>query len=85
MIKKVSFGVKSYIFFRKRECFPLKVVNHRKTLKKGLFMRFYRKLNTFSQNMDKSIKTGNLCNFREKKYCRDKEYIFLVFFQQMKI
>ena len=27
-----------------------------------------------------------MCNFREKKYCRDKECIFLVFFyQQMKI
>ena len=29
--------------------------------------------------MDKSIKIGNLCNFREKKYCRDKECIFFGF------
>ena len=35
--KKVTFGVKSY-FFRKRDGFPLKVVNFRKTLKKGSFM-----------------------------------------------
>ena len=39
MIKIVTFGVKSY-FFRKKDGFPLKVVNLRKTLKKGLFMRF---------------------------------------------
>ena len=29
--------------------------------------------------MDKNIKIGNLCNFREKKYCRDKECIFFSF------
>ena len=41
MIKKVTFGVK-YYFFRKRDDFPLKVVNFRKTLKKGSFMQFWR-------------------------------------------
>ena len=39
MIKKVTFGVNSF-FFRKSDGFPLKVVNIRKTLKKGWFMRF---------------------------------------------
>ena len=33
-------------------------------------------------NKDKSINICNLCNFREKKYCQDKECIFLVFFHQ---
>ena len=35
MIKKETFGVKSY-FFLKRDAFTLKVENLRKTLKKGL-------------------------------------------------
>ena len=39
LLKKVTFSVKSY-FFRKRDGFPLKVVNFRKTLKKGSFMWF---------------------------------------------
>ena len=33
MIKKVTFGVKSY-FFRKKDGFPLKVVNLRKNIEK---------------------------------------------------
>ena len=40
--KKVTFGVKSF-FFRKRDGFPLKNVDLRKTLKKGSFMHFWRK------------------------------------------
>ena len=38
------------------------------------------------QKKDKSIKIGNLWNFKDKKYCRDKECIFLDFFhEQMNI
>ena len=40
LFKKLTFGVKSYFFFRKRYGFLLKVVNLRKTLTKGSFMRF---------------------------------------------
>ena len=47
MIKKGTFGVKSY-FFRKRDGFPLKVVNLQKTLKKGSFMQFKRQINILS-------------------------------------
>ena len=61
----MTFGVKSH-FFRKGDGFPLKVVNIRKTLKNGSFMRFLRKINILSKNKDKSIKIGSLCNFREK-------------------
>ena len=39
LLKEVTLGVKSY-FCRQRDGFPLKVVNLRKTLKKGSFMRF---------------------------------------------
>ena len=39
--KKVTFCV--VFFFRKRDGFPLKNVNLRKTLKKGSFMQFLRK------------------------------------------
>ena len=34
LLKKSDFWCKIIYFFRKRECFPLKVVNLRKTLKK---------------------------------------------------
>ena len=40
--KKVTFGVK-FFFFRKRDGFPLKNVNLRKTLKKVSFIQFWRK------------------------------------------
>ena len=43
MIKKVTFSEKSYIFFRKRDGFPLKVVNTPKTLKKGHLCGFREK------------------------------------------
>ena len=39
-LKKSDFWCKIQYFFRKRDGFPLKVVNLRKTLKKGSFMRF---------------------------------------------
>ena len=42
LFKKVTFGVKSY-FFRKRDGFPLKEVNLRKTLKKGHLRGFREK------------------------------------------
>ena len=42
LLKKVTFGVKSY-FFRKRDGFPLKVENLRKTLKKGHLCGFREK------------------------------------------
>ena len=45
---KNDFRCKIIFFFRKRDGFPLKVVNLRKTLKKGSFMRFYRKINILS-------------------------------------
>ena len=40
LLKKSDFWCKIIYFFRKRDDFPLKVVNLRKTLKKGSFMRF---------------------------------------------
>ena len=44
MIKKVTFGVKSY-FFRKRDGFPLKVLHLRKTLKKRVIYAVLEKNN----------------------------------------
>ena len=42
MIKKVTFGVKSF-FLRKRDGFPLEVVNLQKHLKKGRLCGFREK------------------------------------------
>ena len=44
MIKKVTFGVKSY-FIRKRDVFPLKVVNFRKNFEIGIVYAVLEKNN----------------------------------------
>ena len=52
----MTFGVISY-FFHKKDGFPLKEVNLRKTLKKGSFMHFREKnIYILSKNKDKGIK-----------------------------
>ena len=48
LLKKSDFQCKIIYFFCKRDGFPLNIVDFRKTLKKGSFMRFQRKINILS-------------------------------------
>ena len=81
----MTFGVKSHIFFVK-DMFYFKSSKSPKNIEKSVIYAVLQNNKYIVVKKGLSIKIGNLCNFREKKYCRDKECIFLVFFhQQMKI
>ena len=83
--KKSDFWCKIFFFSYKRWFNFKSTKSPKKNIEKKVIYAVLEKNKYIVVKKDKRIKIGNLCNFREKKYCRDIECIFLVFFQQMKI
>ena len=64
------------IFFFVQRLFSFKSSKFPKNIEKRVIYAVLEKKNILLQNEERSIKIGNLCNLREKKYCREKECIF---------
>ena len=74
----MTFGVKAYFIFKQR-WFSFNSSKSPKNIEKRVIYAVLEKKISIVENKDKSIKIGNLCNFREKKLLSRKRMYFFYF------